>query len=83
MDADNITGDKFLGLDARDVPTIPDDVRFVGRVFLEGGNGLLRAAFLGNSDNGIEDKNGENLRCKGDRLAKRRIKHKASVSRRG
>jgi hypothetical protein len=33
----------------------------VGRVFLEGGDGFLSASFLRNSDNGIEDENGENL----------------------
>jgi hypothetical protein len=37
------------------------DLGLVGRVFLEGGDGLFGAGFLRYSDDGVEDENGENL----------------------
>jgi hypothetical protein len=40
---------------------IAHDFGFVGRVFLEGGNGFFGARFLRYTDNGVEDENGKNL----------------------
>lgn len=59
MDRYDITGDQVVGLDARHVATVSDDVCFVGRVFLEGGDGFLGAALLRDTDDGVEDENGE------------------------
>jgi hypothetical protein len=41
--------------------SIANSLGFVGGVFLERGNGLFCAALLRDADNGIEDKDGENL----------------------
>jgi hypothetical protein len=58
---DDVTGHELVGLDAGDMAAIADDIGLVGRVFLEGGNGLLGATLLRDSDNGIENEDRENL----------------------
>jgi hypothetical protein len=40
---------------------VADHAGFVGRVFLEGRNSLFGAALLGNTDDGIENEDRENL----------------------
>lgn len=40
---------------------VPDDVGFVGGVFLEGGDGLLGTALLGDTNDGIENENRKDL----------------------
>lgn len=45
--------------------TVSHDIGFVGRVFLQSGDGLFGTAFLGDTDNGIEDQNGKNLQVEG------------------
>jgi hypothetical protein len=47
------------------VAAIAEDVGFVGRVFLECGNGLFGAALLRNTDDGVEDENREDLELLG------------------
>lgn len=42
--------------------TVTDDLGFVRGVFIERGNRLLGAAFLGDTNNCVQDKNRENLR---------------------
>jgi hypothetical protein len=59
--SDNITRNQLVGLYSGNVSTIANYVGLVGRVFLEGSNGLLSTAFLRNSDDGVKDENGENL----------------------
>ena len=56
----NVTRHQIVGLDACDV-SIAYDLGLVGRVFLESGDGLLGAGFLRDSNDGIEDEDGENL----------------------
>lgn len=63
---DDIAGDQVLGLDALDL-AVADRLGLVGRVFLQGGNGLFSRGFLRDSDDGVEDENGEDLgRVSGD-----------------
>ena len=59
-DLDNISGHQIFRLDALD-GTITNDLGFVRRVFLEGSNGFFGAAFLGDTNDGIEDKNRKDL----------------------
>lgn len=42
--------------------SIPDDLGFIGRVFVQCGDRLFGAAFLGDTDNSIQDKDRENLK---------------------
>lgn len=57
----NIARDEVVGLDSGDVAAVADDIGFVGRIFLEGSNGFFGAAFLRDSDDGVEDENREDL----------------------
>lgn len=56
----NIAGNEVVGLDALD-ETVANHLGLVRRVFLEGGDGLLGTAFLGDADDGIEDQDGQDL----------------------
>lgn len=56
----HITGDQFLCLNLLSL-SIPNNLGFVGRVFLKCRDSLLGAAFLGNTDNRVKDKNSQNL----------------------
>ena len=51
-DRDDISVDQLVGLYAFDM-SVTYDFRFVGRVFLEGCNGLFGASFLRYSDDGV------------------------------
>jgi hypothetical protein len=62
-DRDDIARNQLLSLDAFDV-SVAYDLGLVGRVFLEGGDGFFGAGFLRYSDDGVEDENGENLKCR-------------------
>ena len=57
---DDVSRHQVVGLDAGNVSSA-NDLGLVGRVFLEGGDGLFGACFLRYSDDGVEDENGENL----------------------
>lgn len=57
----NVARNKVVGLDSGYVTTVADDVGFVGGVFLQSGDGLLGTAFLGYTDDGVEDEDCENL----------------------
>lgn len=46
--------------------SIPDDFCFVGRIFVQCGDRLFGAAFLGDTDNSIQDKDRENLKKRPD-----------------
>jgi hypothetical protein len=59
-DRDDISGNQVVGLDALD-GAVANDLGLVGRVFLESGNGLLGAGFLRDTDDRVEDENGEDL----------------------
>jgi hypothetical protein len=59
--SDDITRHKLVGLDTRDMAVVPDHVGLVGRVLLEGSNGLLGAALLGDTNDRIENENCKNL----------------------
>ena len=59
-DRDDISGNQLVGLDALDV-AVAYDLGLVGRVFLEGGDGFLGAGFLRDSDDSVEDEDGEDL----------------------
>jgi hypothetical protein len=50
-----VVGLDFLGY------AISDDLGFIGRILLERGNGLFSAALLRNTDDGIENQDGQNL----------------------
>lgn len=61
-DRNDIAGHEKLGLDARDLAIVADDAGECGRVLLEGGNGLLGAALLRDTNDGVENEDGEDLR---------------------
>lgn len=59
-DGNNVAGNQLVSLDALDL-AIADDFGFVGAVFLKGRDGLFGGGFLGDTDDGVEDEDGENL----------------------
>lgn len=59
-DVDDVTGNEVLGLDCSEV-TITEDFRIIGGVFLKRSDSLLGARLLGDTDDGIEDEDGEDL----------------------
>ena len=59
-DGNDISRNQFICLDACNV-SVAYDLGLVGGVFLEGGNSLFGAGFLRDSDDSVEDENGEDL----------------------
>jgi hypothetical protein len=57
---DDVSRHQVVSLDAANVP-IAYDLGFVSRVFLKGGDGFFGARFLGDSDDGVENEDGEDL----------------------
>lgn len=59
-DGDDVAGNELVGLDAPEL-AVANNLCVEGRVFLESGNGLFGAGFLGHANDGIEDEDGEDL----------------------
>lgn len=57
-DVDNVTRDQLLGLDRLNC-SIAHDLGGVCAVLLQGRNGLLGRRFLADTDDGVQDQNGE------------------------